>query len=68
MNPQDLLKIITGVNTSLALFGRALSEQHQLFVSGNYPHVDKFLQSDEGKIAVQTFVQDWEAFTKFDKH
>lgn len=48
--------------------GAALNKDQQLFVSGALDKFLPFIQSDEGRIAVAQFVQDWEDCTKKTKN
>lgn len=41
--------------------GAAITLQQQDFVMANWKGLTDFLKTDEGKIALQTFVGDWEA-------
>jgi len=40
--------------------GAALTEAQQLHVSANWPQLAAWLKTEEGRIALQTFVQDWQ--------
>ena len=44
--------------------GAALTQDQQLFVSANLSGFRAFVETEEGKIAVQTFVSDWMALAK----
>lgn len=57
---QKLLVIKTALGT-------AMTQKQQLFVSSNWQDLPQFLSTDEGKIALQTFVNDWSAQAKDDK-
>lgn len=48
----------------IVVVGAALSVQQQLFVSVNLPQLLAWLQTDLGKLALQTFVADWQAATQ----
>lgn len=44
--------------------GKALPLEQQLFVSANWQRLADWLRTEEGKIAAQTFVQDWQKLTQ----
>lgn len=44
--------------------GKALTVEQQLFISAHWQHLADWLRTEEGKIAAQTFVDDWRNCTK----
>lgn len=44
-----------------AAVGAALTQPQQLHVSAHWPELAKWLGTDTGKIALQTFIEDWMA-------
>lgn len=51
------------VNTDRALTN-ALPADMQQFMRANFKNMYKFLESEEGKVALQTFVSDWQSSLK----
>ena len=54
------LELLTLLPQMQNAIGNALSLEQQLFVSANYPNIIKFLNSDAGRQAIRTFVEEWE--------
>jgi len=63
MNPaiQTLLATIPETREFMQAVGGALTTEQQLFVSANLQQLAAFLRSDVGRVALQTFVDDWRA-------
>jgi hypothetical protein len=61
MNPLFLLLQASPPAAALHhAIGQAMTKDQQLFVSANWPGLAVWLATDEGKIALQTFIQDWQ--------
>lgn len=57
---KNLSQFIPAAYNAAMKFGEALSEDQQQFVLENWQTFVPFIQTEEGKIALQTFVEDWE--------
>ena len=57
------LEIMLAASPQLAALhkavGNALAHDHQMHVSAHWANLAAWLGTDTGKIAIQTFVQDW---------
>lgn len=52
-------RLIVELNNGFVAVGGALPPDMQLFISENWKTLGKFLESEEGKMALQQFVNDW---------
>jgi hypothetical protein len=60
MNIQDIGRLYE----SKTAIGDALSGEDQNFVSDHYPDIVKFMRSDDGKKAINSFVNSWKLSIK----
>ena len=51
--------LIVELNKGFVAVGEALPPDMQMFISDNWKTLGKFLASEEGKMALQQFVNDW---------
>lgn len=61
---RDLGKDFEAIENFKSAIRGALPVEKQQFVSGNLHTLVDFLKTEEGKIALQTFVDDWESSKK----
>lgn len=60
----NALQTLSALNSLHRAVGRALPEDQQLFVSANWPELAQWLATDLGKLALQSFVNDWQESKK----
>lgn len=63
LNPENV-QAFTTLSSLFEKFGCALPPEKQLFVSANWQELNKFLETDIGKVAAQQFVADWQDTVK----
>lgn len=61
LNPENL-EFLVSLSNLFERFGGAVSPEQQLFVAG-WQELNKFLETDIGKVALQQFVADWKDST-----
>lgn len=61
---KNFSQLIPAVYGAYMKFGEAITEEQQQFVMSNWQTFVPFIQTEEGKIALQTFVEDWRKSTQ----
>ena len=64
LDPVGFQKLDQQITGHLTTAGASLTLEQIMFVKANISALPEWLKTPEGKVAVQTFVQDWEASFK----
>lgn len=64
LNLDLLMALDPSVAQTMRVVGAALTHEQQMHVSAHLRALPAFLATEEGKIALQTFVGDWQASMK----
>ena len=59
-----MIEVLNQLEALRLAMGQTLTKEQQLFVSAHWQELRTFLATDEGRIALQTFVDDWQTQTK----
>lgn len=59
VNPTAFQELDRQLTKHLATAGASLTLEQIMFVKANFKALPEWLKTPEGKVAVQTFVQDW---------
>lgn len=57
---KDVSKELALIASTQVAIGNALQHEQQMFVSANWREIDVFLSSEKGRLAVDTFVKEWQ--------
>lgn len=64
VNPEAFASLDKEITSYLTRAGAGLTLEQVLFVRDNFTKLPDFLGTPEGRVAVQTLVQDWQASFK----